>query len=795
MARRTRSSVASRYVSDADKAFLELARKRFAQANEADQHQRTRELEDLQFYAGEQWPQDVINAREGQPGNAASGLPPVPARPTYVINKVRSPVRQVLNQERGADLGVDIVAVDDFGDETPGMSPQEIELREGLVRRLQRESQAADARSWAFMRAVIAGRGYYRVMTRYLPGKTNDQEIYVDRIYNQASVSLDPTHEQPDGSDAEWGFIGTDVPWERYKAEYGVVGDETNPLIHASDSEWRTLGDELPGWFSMNADLKAVRVVEYWYVERTAKTLVTLDDGSVLYDDEVPAGAKIIDRRQDIQKAIKWAKIDGVQVLDETDWPGQYLPIIKVLGEELQPWGSERRSEGMVRPARDSQRGFNVMVSKWVEQIGLAPIPPWMGAAGFDEGFEQEYALANTRALSALHYNTVDTDGRPIPPPSRTSITMEIEAIAGSVKLLDEAIRDTTAVPDPSLGNVDSSLKTARGLKMLLDQAQKGTGHFLDNLARSIRYEGLILNDLLYPIYGARPGRLARVMDDHGETQAVILHKPFVPHPTHGRPVTVLNGQPITRDMPQAQLLTLTPDATFNATVTVTKNYDTRREQQEAFLTQIVESDPQQMQIVGDLLFKYNDGPGHDELERRYQAVLAPPVAALVNGQQPIPPQVHAQMAQMQAQMQQLQQLADKNKTDLMKTQLSEQAESQRTAQTNQTSITKAEIAAAATTSVAQAKIDAENLRSYVDALETRLGKVLDLHMAKLDQVHQMITQQADQAHDAGLQFAQHAHEQQMANTQAQHAQALQASQAGLHPNGEGNGEAHSGAA
>ncbi len=91
---------------------------------------------------------------------------------------------------------------DDFGDLTQTPDETEITLREGLARRIQRESMAQDARIWAFKRALIAGRGYYLVNTRFLPGRTFDQEVYVERIYNQEAVKGDPSRQKPDGSDA-----------------------------------------------------------------------------------------------------------------------------------------------------------------------------------------------------------------------------------------------------------------------------------------------------------------------------------------------------------------------------------------------------------------------------------------------------------------------------------------------------------------------------------------------------------------------------------------------------------------
>ena len=80
------------------KAFLKLARDRFKMANEAEHSQRSRELEDLRFYAGEQWDKDLLDTRKGQSIGSGSNTQVVPARPSLTINKTREPVAQVLNQ-------------------------------------------------------------------------------------------------------------------------------------------------------------------------------------------------------------------------------------------------------------------------------------------------------------------------------------------------------------------------------------------------------------------------------------------------------------------------------------------------------------------------------------------------------------------------------------------------------------------------------------------------------------------------------------------------------------------------
>lgn len=640
--------------------FIDQARKRWHLAATADEKQRERELEDLKFYAGDQWPADLLRSRAGQSIGSGNNQQIVPARPSLVINKTREPVRQILNQERQSDLGISLIPADDWGEDVGPIDHTEIELREGLVRRIQRDSEASDARTWAFARAVIGGRGYWLVMTRYVPGKSADQEVYIERIYNQASVLLDPSHEQPDGSDAEWGFYGTDMLWSVFKAEYPKARVSTVD----SDEEWRALGDEAPEWFTGDGDHRSMRVVNYYYTERESKTLYHLSNGRAAYKDELdslpPDVTVLTDAKgkelthTETVKSIKWCKLNGVEVLDETDWPGHWIPIIKTVGDELQPYDQERRCEGVVRPMREACKGNNYIVSKFVERVGLTSIPPVMMADGQDEGFEAEWDAINTRALSRLHYNMKDSFGNMAPPPFRADFRAEIGDIATGMQIFGEAIQATSVMPETSLGHIDPTVKSGKLAQALIEQGDRGTSNFLDNLVRSLRHEARVVNDLLYPIYG-RPGRLARMMNGQGEMSAVLIDQPFT---TQGegpmarpQPVQVPQGQPLP---PGAKQYHLTEHANFNVAVKVSRTIETRRMQIAQFLGELIGSSPDQMAIVGDKLWQYLDVPDHEEIEERYKLMLAPPIQQMLSGKKPIPPEVQQQMAQMEQMVQAL---------------------------------------------------------------------------------------------------------------------------------------------
>ena len=766
-----RKTTASPRRKGPDDSLIELAKRRFKQAQDATDKQRTRELDDIRFYNGDQWPSDVLQSRKGSV--SANGLPPTPERPSLVINKLIAPVRQVLNEQRSSDMGIEIVPADDFGTLDDGIDHTEIELREGLVRRIQRQSNSQDAWTWAFERAVIGGIGYVGVMTRYVGGKSFDQEIYFQRFYNQACVSLDPAHDQPDGSDAEWGFVWTDMPYDQYKAEfpYSEDGKRNHVCTADSDNEWRALGNEAPDWFitgpkqkgDKDADrTRMCRVGDYYYTERKTRELVQFPDGQVAWKDEIPddidisqfADVEGFETRRVVEKTIKWCKIDGCQVLERTDWPGKFIPIIKIVGDELQPCDNERRVQGMVRPARDGQRGFNYSISKFIETIGLTPIPPLSVEEGTIEGYEKWYEAANTRTLPYLPWKRQNFTGQDSGRPQAIQRESQVGDLAMAMQAFDASVNSTTIVPDPTLGEVDPTLKSGKAINAILAQAQRGTSNFLDNLVRSMRHGAVVVNDLLYPTYGMRPGRLARIIGKKGEAEQVLIGQPFVQGP-NGRPQPLQEGQPpppqqAGQPPQQPKNYKLTPDADFNVAVKITKNYDTQREKGAAMLGEIIGSDPVMMTWFGDLFFKNTDIPGHEELSERAKLMLAPPIQqSLQSKDQQVPPQIQQQMAQMAEALKtmtaELQQKTQVIETDAVKAQQAVQL-----AQTKANQDVELEAARqAAETERAQLdarnKVEIERMKIVGDLLKTRATleakqteAMIDAAVGELDREVQM---------------------------------------------------------
>lgn len=663
-----------------------LALARFQASADYYDAQRKREVADLRFVDfDEQWPDDIKTARAGQ--RASGGLPPIPARPCLTINQLRAPVQQVTNTQRNAKLALT------FSPKGDGASQEVAQAFEDIVRAVQADSRAHLARNWAFDRATKCGLGWYRINTKYVHDEAgadgpdaDDQEIVYQRILNQASVYPDIHAQEPDWSDGKCLFVTQDLSWEQYKREY-----PDSELAGADSDVLSGIGDDLKHWvFQAAGDAgKTIRIAEYWEVVET--------------QTRTPRGRVFTERR------VYWAKINAVEYLDPPqEWNGKWIPIVPVIGEESNVEG-ERRWVGIVRPGRDAQMSYNVMRSGQVESVGLAPKAPFILDPEQIEGFEAFWLQANTRNFPYLPAKTVLRSGQPVPLPQRNTVEPAIQAITLAAHEAKDDIHATTGVPPVSLGQLDPHERSGKAIKALQGQAEVGTSGYLDNLANmSMMYEGKVIRDLIPRIYD-RPGRLVPAMNDSEQRRQVMVNAPYV---EQGGP----GGQPVPAQPgdPSAKVIDLRAGE-YSVAVTIGKSYTTRRQETAAAVGEVMQVVPPEMAAaMAPAWLEELDYPGAKKIAAIAKQALPPPLQKAYDegqGQGPqIPPEVEAQMLQLQQQNQEMgQQLATdgvKSQAQLQKAQIDNQATLQKAQIDSQTALQKAQIDAQSREAVARLTAD-----------------------------------------------------------------------------------------
>jgi len=614
---------------DSSSSVLATARSRLDMAISALSESREDEIDDLKFYAGSpdnrwQWPADVLATRGAVQGQTIN------ARPCLTINKLPQHVRQVTNDQRQNRPSGKVIPADDHAD------IEVAEIFNGMVRHIEYISDADVAYDTACENQVSYGEGYIRVLTEYCDENTFDQDIKIGRVRNSFSVYMDPTIQDPTGADAKWCFITEDVT----KDEYQLMYPDSAPI-----TTLQTLGvgdQNLSQWLTEDT----IRVADYYYVDYDRATLnmypgnVTAFEGTP-EDKELKAiyGKPKRSRESDRVK-IKYCKINGYEILEERDWAGKYIPVVRIVGNEFEVDGRLYVS-GLVRNAKDAQRMYNYWVSQEAEMLALAPKAPFIGYGGQFEGYENQWKTANTTNWPYLEVNPDVTDGQGavLPLPARAQPPMASSGLLQAKAGASEDIKASTGQYNASLG-MSSNERSGKAILARQREGDVGTYHYGDNLARGVRHIVRQLVDLIPKVYDTQ--RVARIIGIDGDTDMVKLNP--------DQPEAV---KKIMQDDILIEKIYNPSVGKYDVVVATGPGYATKRQEALEAMAQLLQGNPQLWQVAGDLFVKNMDWPGAQEMAKRFAKTIDPKL--MEDGDKS--PELQMAEQQMQAMGQEMEQM------------------------------------------------------------------------------------------------------------------------------------------
>ena len=606
-------------------------RHRYKMAIGAYSDSREDELDDLRFMAGSpdnqwQWPADVLQTRGSVQGQTIN------ARPCLTINKLPQHVRMVTNEQRQNRPSGKVIPADDNAD------VQVAAIYDGMVRHIEYMSDADVAYDTACENQVTYGEGYIRILTEYCDEDSFDQDLRIGRVRNSFSVYMDPMAQDPTGADAEFCFITEDLTKEEYEREYPNAAPLSSMLASG-------VGDQ---YLSQWLDENTVRIAEYFYYTHKKETLNLYPGNNSFFEgtpedkDMKRMGVKPIRSRQVDRRKVMWMKTNGFEVLQEQEWAGKWIPVVRVIGNEFEVEGQIYIS-GLVRNAKDAQRMYNYWTSQEAEMLALAPKAPFIGYGGQFEGYEMQWKTANTTNWPYLEVNPDVTDGAGavLPLPQRAAPPLPQTGLIQAKMGASEDIKSTTGQYDASLG-VGGNERSGRAILAREKQGDTGTYHYVDNLARAIRHITRQLVDMIPKIYDTE--RIARIVGIDGEVDMVKIN------PEQPEPVKEI------RDMESGILIEKIYNpgvGKYDVVVTTGPSYMTKRQESMDAMSQILQGNPQLWAVAGDLFVKNMDWPGAQELADRLAKTIDPKL--LENGDKD--PALQAAEQQMQAMGQEMEQM------------------------------------------------------------------------------------------------------------------------------------------
>jgi len=598
----------------------EQALERFQEIFDFEGNERDQMLDDKIFSVGnenDQW-ENQLDIQNRQ----ASG------RSFITIMRSNQFTDHIKNQQRQNKPSIKISPTDE------GAQEEIATRRQGLVRHIQYESKANQARQAGFDDAVDEGRGHWIVKTEHIEGTFN-KKITIDPIPNARSVYMDIHRERPDYSDCKYGFVIKPIPREIFEEKYPDVAIE-NWDRSKSDFWWTE---------------KDVIIAEYYCEMYKTRNLIEVEiDGEtrILWEDELKVEKdtlNITQERKVEDPYWMWYKLTGAEIIDEEDLPWKEIPIITSLGKETIVEG-EWSCKGLIRDIKAPLRLYNFVSSNEADIIAKAPRAPWVGVEGQFEGHEEEYANSNISDTPYLEYKAKMIGGQPAPPPQRAQYSIDLSNLTQQKVAIIEDIKAITGIYDASIGN-RSNETSGVAIRAREAQGNNANYHYIDNYSMAINHEGRVINSALNVVYDTH--RTITIMGEDDEEELLEI-----------------NGE---NDEGLGE-------GNFNVTVSVGPSFNTQREEQAAGLIEMSSKSEMIQQIGMGKVIRAQDWSGKEglaDLIDSFVAMQYPALADQLNSkgkndeidvlkQQLM--QCQQQLSQMQEQGQQLQEALQKADAD-----------------------------------------------------------------------------------------------------------------------------------
>lgn len=589
--------------------FLKYAMDLYANDLDADNDNRRQAIEDAKFMAGDQWEDHVLQQRVAD------------TKPTLTLNRLPAFIGQLVGNRKLNQTDIKIVPDD-------GSDKQVARIREGLIRNIQKNSNAEFAYDKAYENQVVSGMGNFKVELVYASDDVFEQDIRICPIPNALSVVWDRMSVEPTGGDARHAFIVDSLTSQEFKEQYPNANGAT---MGADDvREYLTgFAIEDSNWY----DNDTFRLLEFWRMRTRRRTVALLESDVEEGGEQQIEDVTDMDFEDFADRLVQNDK--GVPMIREVDRPfaemylmtatdileGPYelpikrVPVFKATGWELNI-GEKRKRFGLVRFMKDPQRLHNYWRSVIAEKLMQTPKGTWMAADTAVEGREEAWRQSHTSNDPLLVWNS--ESGLP---PQRIQPAQIEGALIQEAGMASQDLYDISNLHQASLGQQSNEVS---GKAILARQrvGETGTAVYETNLQLAIEACGDVINQLIPTVYDT--ARVIKIMGEDGKDISPVL----INDTTNPDSVDITLGK-------------------YSVSSVTGPSYVTKRVEAADSMLNMVNAAPQTMAVVLDKIIEAQDWPGASEIAARLRTQL-PPGVILPN--EMTPEEQAAQQAAQQAQ-------------------------------------------------------------------------------------------------------------------------------------------------
>lgn len=300
------------------------------------------------------------------------------------FNILHAHAAQLISERAKQDPQIQVRAID------ANVSQEAINIREGLLRHIAYDSSSSIAYNKAFSGAIYNGWGVAKVELEYENSSSFNQIAKVCAVEDPLTCYFDPSAKELTKCDAEYCGIYKKMTIDKFKATYKDIENPESilpPEVDNSEFKWR--------------DSDSVTICEHYQKVWKKTKVYLLSNGETVFKEDLdkkleelhrqnklkimmmdvfaaqhegmPADNKtikklvpditIVDER-DTQKAeIRHYRLIKGHILEETVFPGDYLPMVFFAGN-TEIIDGKQKTFSFFNFAKDSQKFLNICMTE-----------------------------------------------------------------------------------------------------------------------------------------------------------------------------------------------------------------------------------------------------------------------------------------------------------------------------------------------------------------------------------------------------------------------------------------------
>lgn len=486
------------------------------------------------------------------------------------------------------------------------------EKRESVLRGLNHRGNFQAAFQTAFEQCTWCSQGVFGISIKYTDSSKQHSEPRPRRIANQFSALLDPYAKEADYSDQEKAFIVDRIRKSNFtrlypNAQKRSFGPEDSKIA----PDW-ILGEELI-------------IAEAW---RKASELDTKFDSSIKEGEIIQY------------------MTNGIEILDTVHWPGSWIPVIPILGEELyveEEGNSKRMYLSQIRRARVAQKMLAFIASGEIEEFGQAPRTKYIGYDGQFTSPDWETINVDPKAYISVPILADPTDPtKVLPLPTLVQFNPHAQEYETAGEVWRRRVQAGIGVMPLPTQALRQNEKSGIALEKIQNQEAVGSYHFTDNADRALVNYARQMNELITKVM-VNPRQVGVKLKDDSHSLMHIVSGDH-PEPDGAKPEEILHVD----------------QGEYDVTILTGPSYQSEREEQSSFVDTLLQNlqtlpipPPIATKILALAIRMKNLGHLGDQIAKMLDPEQGDPQAQL-QGAQAQAAQMQQAMGEMGAELQKL---------------------------------------------------------------------------------------------------------------------------------------------